>query len=290
MLTSPVAAIGATVRTLLTAGGVAVASVLALKILVLIAEPMLTFLPVRALPATPDGSGLPFEDLFIDTADGARIHGWLVPGRRDGAAATPLTIIHFHGNAENIGYCLPLASLTRAAGHDLLLLDYRGYGRSAGRPTERGIYRDGEAALDHLRRRGVPDDRIVLWGRSIGASVAVHLAASGAAPAGVVIESGFTSARELLRGGAGIVLYPLTLLSSYRFDQAEKIGRVRSALLFIHGTEDEVVPFALGRRLFDLAPGRKEFVAIEGGGHNDLLARHPGALWDAVARFLETLR
>ena len=282
--------IGGAVRFLLTAGGVVVAAVLGLKILVLLVEPRLTFLPVPDLPATPEAYGLPFEEAVFETVDGVELHGWHIPGRRSDPAHAPLTLLHFHGNAENIAYLLPLAELTREAGYDLLLLDYRGYGRSRGRPSEAGIYRDGEAALEYLRRRGVTPDRVVLWGRSLGAAVAVDLASGENRPAGVVLESAFTSVRELLREGGGLVLYPLSFLSTYRFDQAGKIGRVKAPLLFVHGTDDEVVPYHLGRRLFDLAPGSREFLSIEGGGHNDLLARHREELWEGVRRFLESLR
>jgi hypothetical protein len=296
------------VRILLAAGGLLIAVVLGLKVLVLVAEPRLTFLPVATLATTPEAYGLPFEDLHPVTADGLRLRAWLIPAREgageEGAAtppasgqpaagAAPLTLVFFHGNAENIGTCLDLARMTRPAGYNLVLAEYRGYGGSEGSPSERGIYLDGEAVLRSLAGRpGVDPRRIVLWGRSIGGAVAVHLAAGRAAVAGVVLESPFTSARELMREGGTttFVFYLLSFLSSYRFDLAGKIERVSAPVLIVHGTDDEVVPFALGRRLFERAPGRKEFAAIEGGGHNDLMALHGEELWHDVARFLATLR
>ncbi len=275
-------------RIVLFAAGVLVAVVLGLKVLVLIAEPRLTFLPVASLAATPESYGLPFEDLHPVTADGLKLRAWLIPARE-----APLTLVFFHGNAENIGTCLELARLTRPAGFNLVLAEYRGYAGSEGSPTERGIYLDGEAVLRALASRPEVDPgRIVLWGRSIGAAVAVHLAAGRAKVAGVVLESPFTSARELLREG-GSATYPFYLLSffsSYRFDLAGAIGSLAAPLLVVHGTRDEVVPFALGRKLYALAPGRKEFAAIEGGGHNDLMALHQDELWGNVKRFLATLR
>lgn len=273
------------VRIALTICGVAVAAILALKVLVLIAEPRLTFLPVSGYPLTPGVIGLPFEEVSLVTQDGVRLYGWFIPAARPRA----LTLLHFHGNAENISDSLPLGRMARDAGHNMLLLDYRGYGRSRGGPTERGIYLDGEAALLHLRGRAdVDPDRIVLWGRSIGAAVAVHLASSGPVR-GIVLESPFTSALDLLREGGHWIFYGLSLLGSYRFDSAEKMGRVTAPLLVVHGTDDDIAPFVLGRRLHDLAPGRKTFLAIKGGGHNDLLARHPDELWSGVRRFLATL-
>jgi hypothetical protein len=273
------------VRLALAMVGIAAAALVALKVLVLIAEPWLTFLPVADYPLTPADVGLPFEEVTLTTGDGVRLFGWFIPAGRPRA----LTLLHFHGNAENIAGCLTLGRLARAAGYNMMLLDYRGYGRSLGRPTERGVYLDGEAAILHLRGRAdVDPEKIVPWGRSIGAAVAVHLAASGPVR-GVVLESPFTSARDLLREGGHWIFYSLSLLGSYRFDSAARMGRVAAPILVVHGTDDEVAPFVLGRKLHDLATGSRTFLAIEGGGHNDLLARHGEALWDGVRRFLATL-
>ncbi|HEU4401275.1 MAG TPA: alpha/beta hydrolase [Candidatus Polarisedimenticolia bacterium] len=295
-------------RIVLTIAGIVVAFVLGLRIVLLVLEPRLTFLPVGPLALTPSTLGLPYEDVAIRTEDGLRLHAWFIPagapgarsplpigttGRTTSSAAAglrrPLTLLHFHGNAENIGDCLPLAALTRAAGYNLLLVDYRGYGGSQGQPSERGIYRDGAAALGALRARSdVDPERIVVWGRSIGGAVAVHLAASDRV-AGLILESSFSSARDLLRDGGHWLLYAASRFGSYRFDSARLIGRVAAPIVVIHGSDDDIAPLGLGRRLYDLAPGRKEFVVIEGGGHNDLLALHADALWGAVSRFLKTI-
>jgi hypothetical protein len=301
------------VRTVLAAGGVIVAVVLAVKIAALALEPRLTFYPVRAYPETPAAAGLPFEDVVLRTGDGVSLHGWFVPAAdapsaRAGLIASsrsrrPITLLFFHGNAENIGGCLDLAARARQAGLNLLLIDYRGYGQSDGHPSERGIYQDGEAALLHLLSRPDGDPaRIVVWGRSIGAAVAVYLAAGGAegaapspdrngspAVAGLILESPFTSVPDLLREGGHFALLALSRFGTYRFDSAARIGRVAAPVLVVHGTDDEIAPFDLGRRLYNLAPGRKVLAAIRGGGHNDLWALHDDEVWDAVRRFLESL-
>jgi fermentation-respiration switch protein FrsA (DUF1100 family) len=120
--------------------------------------------------------------------------------------------------------------------------------------------------------------------------VAVELAAADpSGPGGVILETPFTSVPDLLRAGGHRVLHGLARFGTYRFDSASRIGGLRAPLLVIHGTADEIAPFSLGRELFDRAPGRKEFVTIEGGGHNDLWAFHEAAMWGAVARFLSTL-
>ena len=301
------------VRTVLAAGGVIVAVVLAVKIAVLALEPRLTFFPVRAYPETPAAAGLPFEDVVLRASDGVSLHGWFIPAadaRPDGPGRIapsglrrPITLLFFHGNAENIGGCLDLAARARPAGFNLFLVDYRGYGESAGQPSERGLYRDGEAALLHLNSRpGVDPGRIVAWGRSIGAAVAVRVAAGEAegavqspdrngtpGVAGLILESPFTSVPELLGEGGHFALLSLSRFGTYRFDSAARIGRVAAPVLVVHGTDDEIAPFPLGRRLYDLVPGRKELAAIRGGGHNDLWALHGDEVWEAVRRFLEAL-
>jgi fermentation-respiration switch protein FrsA (DUF1100 family) len=278
-------------RSLLAWGGIALAGLIALKLLVLLAEPYLTFMPVRDLALTPGDLGLPYEEIEMPTDDGETVHGWFIPAGVVAGDRPPPTIVHFHGNAENIAPYSMLGPLTREAGFNLLLVDYRGYGRSSGRPSEAGIYRDGEAALRYLRSRpGIDAGRIVLWGRSIGACVAVHLAAGDDGIAGLVLESSFTTARELLLHSGAIVLYPLSFLATYRFDQKGKIAGVTAPVLFVHGTDDRIAPFRLGRRLHDLAPGPKTFLTIEGGGHNDLLAYHADAVWSGVRSFVASLR
>ena len=173
-------------RLVLTAAGLVVAAVLGLKILVSVLEPRATFFPVRSTGVTPADYGLPFEDLRIETGDGVSIQAWFIPAAAPpvgasappspapGHTARPLTLIAFHGNAESIEQMLPLARRVREAGFNLMMVEYRGYGRSGGQPSERGVYADGEAALRTLRARGDPaPGPIVLWGRSIGAAVTI---------------------------------------------------------------------------------------------------------------------
>ena len=304
------------IRIALTLFGIAIALILGIKVAVLIVEPRMAFLPQPDDIAKPSDYGLPFEPFSFTTSDGLALRGWLIPApAAHGAARGPLTVLFFHGNAENISNCLDLAPRTRAAGVNLALVDYRGYGGNPGSPSEKGLYRDGAAALAAVRALpGVDPARIVLWGRSIGGAVAVHLAAAAAraarpqpaagdampggaaqappgdaSPIGLILESPFASVRDLLSEGGHPILHLLSRFGNYRFDSAAKIGRITMPLLVIHGTDDEVVPFPQGRRLFDLAPGRKTFVAIPGGGHNDLMAAHARELWQAVDRFLRSL-
>jgi len=266
------------------AAGVIAALVL-LRLVILTLEPWLTFFPQRDLFLTPAGVGLLHEDVAVVTADGVRLRGWFVPAP---ATATPAPVLLvFHGNAETIAHGLDLATRAHGAGFAVLLAEYRGYGGNPGSPSEEGIARDGLAfaAAAEERAGGAP---VVLWGRSIGASVAVRLAVAGHGAA-VILESPFTSARDLLRDQGAWLFLALSYLGSYRFDAAAHMAEVRVPVLVIHGTRDEIAPFAHGRRIFDLAPGPKEIVALEGGGHNDLWARHADALWAGAERFVRAL-
>jgi hypothetical protein len=261
-----------------------------LKALVLILEPRLAFYPRRDVAITPESIGLPFEDLRAATDDDLLVRGWFIPAPpSEHPAEAPLTLLVFHGNAENIGHGLDLAARAHHAGYAVALAEYRGYAGNPGSPSERGIYLDGEAALRALAARpDVDASRIVFWGRSIGAAVAGRLAAAGRG-AGLVLESPFTSARALLRDDGAWLFYALSFLGSYRFDLEPVMRNVRMPVLVIHGTRDDIAPFAHGRRLHDLATGPRSLLALEGGGHNDLWAYYGDELWEGAVRFLRAL-
>ncbi len=198
------------------------------------------------------------QDVWLRARDGVRLHAWWVdpPGAR-------VATLFLHGNAGNVTHRVPHIREIAAAGSAVLALDYRGYGKSEGRPTERGLYADADAAYDQLEAFGRP---IVLHGESLGSAVAVDLAARRPCAA-LVLEAPFTSARAIA-GRVLPVLGPL-LISSY--DSTEKIKRVRAPLLVMHGDRDSIVPIELGRALYDSAPEPKTFWTIPGAGHNDIV-------------------
>lgn len=186
------------------------------------------------------------------------------------------TILFSHGNGEDLGDNAEFLSSMRDAGFDVLAYDYSGYGLSTGRPSERAAYVDIDAAYDYLTRTaGVPPDRIIAHGRSLGGAVAADLA-SRRPVAGLVLESTFTTIFRVVRA------YPLVPFD--RFRTVDKMPRITAPLLVIHGTDDQVVPFWHGRRLYDLARGPKRRLWVEGAGHNDLGwvadQRYWHALWD----------
>jgi fermentation-respiration switch protein FrsA (DUF1100 family) len=192
-------------------------------------------------------------------------------------------VAYFHGNGEDLADSIPMVSLLRSLGVGVLAVEYPGYGVAGGRPSEQGAYAAGEAALRWLRsERGVDRDRVVLLGQSLGSGVAAELAKRGLG-ARLVLIAPFTSAGEMAR--RMVPLFPARFVR-YRFDTLAKAPTISMPVLIIHGTEDEVVPFAMGQRLAGLFP-QARFVPIWGGTHNDLLSMHPIVVRNALSPFLK---
>jgi len=217
-----------------------------------------------------------FEDARFAAADGTPLHGWFVP-HPDPIA----TILFAHGNGGNLtGWTEDLRWLHHEVGAAVLIFDYRGYGRSAGSPSEAGVYADGRAARRWLAQRTEqPETELVLMGCSLGGAVMVDLAAAHPARA-LVLQNTFTSLPEVARHH--MPWLPTPLLSN-RFDAAAKIGRYHGPLLQCHATHDTIVPFALGKRLFELAHQPKQFLPLPGADHNDPL---PEFYWQALGAWL----
>jgi uncharacterized protein len=224
----------------------------------------LLYFPTRAIIETPDRAGLDYRDLGLETDDGERLHGWWIGARADSVGHLLLC----HGNAGNVGDRVLHAALLAAAGFDVLLFDYRGYGRSSGRPSEEGTYRDARAALTCLLEQpGVDPARVFYLGESLGGAVALDLALERPA-AGLVLLSAFTGVREL-----GRLHYPFVpaALVPDAYPTLRRIHELNAPLLVLHGDRDDIVPLSHGRALFEAAPGLKRLHVFPGLGHNDLV-------------------
>jgi fermentation-respiration switch protein FrsA (DUF1100 family) len=218
-------------------------------------------------------------DVWLNTADGVRIHAWQV-GHGDA-----IVTLFFHGNAGNLTYREPHFREITSAGSSILMPDYRGYGKSAGRPTEHGLYADADAAYDYLVHAGYQPGQIVIHGESLGTAVAVDLASQRPC-AGLVLEAPFTSARDVAR----TVLPLVGPILTWGFNSRKKIGRVHAAMLFIQGDRDEIIPLRLGQALYAAAPEPKSFWAVPGAGHNDIVETGGAAYSQRLRAFYQSIR
>lgn len=223
-------------------------------------------LPSRAVIATPDRAGLAYESVQIFTEDGVRLDGWFLPAGRESRGV----LLFFHGNAGNISHRLESLKIFSGLGLDVLIFDYRGYGRSEGKASEQGTYLDAEAAWRYLTdERRIPAKNIVLFGRSLGAAIAAHLATRHT-PRALIMESGFTSAPDIARRYYRI--FPVHWLARFRYDAMEYLASVHCPVLIVHSPDDEIIPIQHGRALFAAANEPRTFLEIRGSHNEGFLA------------------
>jgi fermentation-respiration switch protein FrsA (DUF1100 family) len=258
-------------------------------------EPRMLYYPLRQIDQTPDQLGLKYEDVYLTTSDRVKINGWFVPspsprlrGEGSGEGPTPLTILFLHGNAGNISHRFEKLEILRSLGVDTFIIDYRGYGRSEGKPNEQGTYRDAEAAYDYLTKTlNREPGTIIVYGESLGAAVAIDLAAR-VPVGGVIVEEAFTSVPDMAQG-----LFPflpgIRWFVRNRYDSLSKIAGIKAPLLAFHSPDDEVTPFVLGQRLFAAAREPKRFVELR-GGHNGAFVVSAETYRAALKSFFDKLR
>jgi uncharacterized protein len=241
----------------------------------------LMFHPNGEVAVTPERLKLPYDEIWLRASDGPQLHAWLIPN-----ASTSPVVVLCHGNAGNISNRLLKANLLRKAGASVLLFDYRGFGRSTGKPTEEGTYADAESAYGWLRAHGVPESSVFLYGESLGSGVAVELATRHAA-AGLIVEAGFTSALDM--GKRLFPRLPVSWLVRYRYDNLSKMPRVLCPVLILHSPNDEIIPFEMGERLYAAARAPKSFAPLR-GDHNGAFITSAQEYVDAMRVFLGTPR
>jgi fermentation-respiration switch protein FrsA (DUF1100 family) len=268
---------------------------IAVGLFVRLLESRLAFFPLAGETTTPRQFGIEYESLSIETTDGETLRVWRLhpvydpaASRLDQTGREPARghVLYFHGNGGNLSVWAPVLTGLARQGYAVLAADYRGYGDSTGRPTERGLYRDVEAVVEWFWKNPATGGPVIYWGRSLGAAMAAY-AATLRAPNGVILEAGFPDVRSLLRGSG--LMAGLSLFSSYRFPAATFMQNVAVPALVIHGDDDRVIPYGQGLALFERIPGPKSFLTIAGGDHNDPAPRDPRTYWDAVNGFSEGL-
>ncbi len=248
-------------------------------LVVYLRQDSMLYFPEKTLWTTPESAGLSYEDVMLKTNDGINIAAWYLPADNEQGV-----LLFCHGNAGNISHRLDSLRIFHGMNLSVLIFDYRGYGNSEGKPSENGTYLDAEAAWDYLVRvKQKPPERIVLFGRSLGAAVAAEIA-QRKNPGALILESAFTSAPDI--GQSLYPFFPVRLLSKYQYATVEKIIDLPCPKLIIHSTEDEIIPFRFGRRLFERASQPKEFLAIR-GGHNEGFLLSGKTYIEGIRAFME---
>lgn len=238
------------------------------------------FFPMKGIEARPNDVGLDYEDVYFKTEDGLTLNGWFLKYPK-----AKTTLILFHGNAGNISHRLEKVSILRNLGLNIFIIDYRGYGRSQGRPSEEGIYKDGLAAFDYLIiRSDIDKDKIISFGSSLGGAVAINLAKARPV-ACLIVDSSFTSAKEM---GHKFFPYIPSFLFSTKFDSIGKVKTINSPKFFIHSLNDEIVPFEFGQKLYQTSSPPKEFLKIL-GGHNTGFLESQDLIKEKLSLFLKNI-
>lgn len=236
------------------------------------------YFPMKKIETTPSVIGLSFEEVNFKTPDELLLNGWFIPCKdaKD-------TILFCHGNAGNISHRLEKIAIFYNMGLNIFIFDYRGYGKSQGSPSEKGLYEDVEAAYQYLiSSSGVSPDNIIAYGESIGGAVVIDLASKQKVKA-LITEETFSSVKDMVR-----IIYPFLpyFILQSRFDSVSKIKEIKVPKLIIHSIDDDIVPFRLGEKLFHAASPPKEFLKLR-GGHNTAFIDSEELFSAGISSFLD---
>ncbi|MFC1555809.1 alpha/beta hydrolase [candidate division KSB1 bacterium] len=242
----------------------------------------LIFFPDKNLYTTPADSGMQYEDAEIITKDGVRLHGWYVTND-----STDATIIYCHGNAGNISGRVDILKILHDLKINVLMFDYRGYGRSEGSPSEDGTYRDVEAAWRYITaEKGIPREKVILYGRSLGGPIAAFCA-SRFNPGGLILHGTFTSVPDVAE-----TIYPKFLVkilpAFIKYPTGRYLNETVCPVLVIHSSEDTLIPFKFGTELYELAPNEKSFLETH-GTHNDDIFMSEKIYKEGVKKFIDSI-
>ena len=253
--------------------------VLVTKAVVFISEEKNLYIPDKRVTLTPHNIDLNYEDFYFKTEDGQSLNGWFIP-----AKGATITILFCTGRSGNLSDTLPHIKFFNSMGINVFNFDYRGYGNSSGSPSEQGLYKDVRAAYDCLiARKDIIKDKIVVYGKSLGAPVAADLCLSRKVAA-VILEGGFPSLRTYVSNIGGFL--PTEWLVSEKFDTISRMKKIHIPKLIVHGMDDDVVPFSEGRFIFNEAALPKEFLPYD-GGHDDEIYITSDAFKNRLNKFFQ---
>jgi fermentation-respiration switch protein FrsA (DUF1100 family) len=253
---------------------------LLLSLLLYIFQPKFVYFPYSSLQATPRDAGLAYEDIYLTTSDDLKVHGWYVPHDQPRA-----TLLFLHGNGGNISHRLEKLRIYNQLTLSVFIIDYRGYGMSEGSPSEQGTYLDAESAWNYLTQdRHIPASDIIIYGESLGGAVATWLASRVEAGA-LIVESVFTSIQAM--GKHYYPYLPVTLIARIKYPVIKHIKEVHSPVLNIHSPADDIVPFNMGKAVYEAANQPKDFLEIT-GDHNGGFLQSGQLYIDGLNRFILT--
>ena len=237
------------------------------------------FYPMEEIEYSPKELGLDFEEVFFKTSDNLELNGWFIFSKD-----ARYTIIFCHGNAGNISHRVEKLKFFNELGCNVFIFDYRGYGKSKGSPSEKGLYLDAQGAYDYILTRKITPEGIIGYGESLGGAVIIDLATKRNLK-GLIVDSSISSAKDMVK-----IIYPFLpyWLFAIRLDSVNKIRALNITKLVIHSINDEIVPYKLGRRLYDNACEPKEFLQIH-GGHNSCFFESEGILKEKIADFIKRI-
>lgn len=247
-------------------------------------QTQLIFVPSSHLETTPAKVQLNYKDLWLPIK-GGQVHGWWIPST---SVKSPV-LLYLHGNSSNLGNLVDRIQRFHQWGYGVLLIDYRGYGHSFGPfPNEKRVYEDANTAWSYLtERQQIQASQIVIYGRSLGGAIALHLAVNHPDAAGAIVESSFTSMKAMVKHHFPVPIIPVNFLLTQKFDSLAKVESLQVPLLLIHGSVDTIVPAHMSKALYETVPSSKRLIWIEGGGHNNLSLVGGDHYVDAIQLFIQ---
>ncbi|WP_455211129.1 alpha/beta hydrolase [Kaarinaea lacus] len=269
---------------LLLAGKLLFTIYLALLLILVLTQCSMVYypnLPSRELTAHPGQIGLTYESVHFSTEDQQQLHGWYIAATNENDV-----LLFFHGNAGNISHRLDSIRIFHQLGLSVFIFDYRGYGKSTGKPSEQGTYQDAQAAFNYLvQERKVDSGKLIYFGRSLGGAVASHLAVIHP-PKALILESTFTSAPDM--ASRLFPVFPMRWLTRFSYSNIDNIQSIHCPVLIVHSPEDEIIPYDLGRKLYETANPPKQLLQIH-GGHNEGFIVSGKIYTEGLKDFLTTL-